>query len=320
MAFVIFGELKNVLMAIGARERKIIRASQISVVGNALLSALKIVVGLAAGSLAVVADGVDSASDIITSLITLYTAHIVARPPDLKFPYGYMKADTLATKALAFIIFFAGAQLALTSAGSLINHVESEMPSQIAVYVIIVSIIGKYLLAFYLRKVGRSVDSAMLIANARNMQNDVVISFTVLAGLVFTFIFEMPVLDKIAALLVSAYIMFIAFRIFMQTNREMMDGVDDKGIYQKIIQLVNSVEGAHNPHRIRVRKMGHLLLVAMDIEVDGNVSLDEAHKIGVEVEVQLKKIIPNLYDVLVHLEPLGNHEPDEAYGVSERDI
>ncbi|HEY9114137.1 MAG TPA: cation diffusion facilitator family transporter [Bacteroidales bacterium] len=307
-------------MAIGIREKRIIRASQISVGGNALLSVLKIVVGLAAGSLAVVADGVDSASDIITSLITLYTAHVVARPPNMKFPYGYVKADTVATKALAFIIFFAGAQLALTSAGSLINHVDSEMPSKIAVYVIIISIFGKYLLAFYLRKVGKSVDSAMLIANARNMQNDVVISFTVLAGLVFTFVFEMPVIDKIAALLVSVYIMFIAFRIFMQTNREMMDGVDDKGIYQKIINLVNSVEGAHNPHRIRVRKMGHLFLVALDIEVDGTVSLDEAHKIGVEVEVQLKKLIPNLYDVLVHLEPLGNHEPDEAYGVSERDI
>jgi len=307
-------------MAIGVREKRIIRASQISVGGNALLSVLKIVVGLAAGSLAVVADGVDSASDIITSLITLYTAHIVARPPDMKFPYGYMKADTVATKALAFIIFFAGAQLALTSAGTLINHVDSEMPSKIAVYVVIVSIIGKYLLAFYLKKVGNSVDSAMLIANARNMQNDVIISFTVLAGLIFTFIFEMPILDKIAALLVSAYIMFIAFRIFMQTNREMMDGVDDKGIYQKIIHLVNSVEGAHNPHRIRVRKMGHLLLVAMDIEVDGTVSLDEAHKVAVEVEMQLKILIPNLYDVLVHIEPLGNHEPNEAYGVSEKDI
>lgn len=307
-------------MAIGTRERKIIRASQISVGGNAFLSVLKIVVGLAAGSLAVVADGVDSASDIVTSLITLYTAHIVARPPNIKFPYGYMKADTVATKALAFIIFFAGAQLALSSAGSLINQIDGEMPSSIAVYAIIISIVGKFLLAFYLRKVGKSVDSSMLIANARNMQNDVVISFTVLAGLVFTFVFEMPVIDKIAALLVSAYIMYTAFKIFLQTNREMMDGVDDKGIYQKIIQLVISIKGAHNPHRIRVRKMGHLLLVAMDIEVDGTVSLHEAHKIAVEVETQLKILIPNLYDVLVHVEPLGNLEPDEAYGVSERDI
>lgn len=320
MAFVIFASFKHLQMAIGSREKKIVRASQISVAGNAFLSILKIVVGLYAGSLAVVADGIDSASDIITSLITLYTAHIVARPPDIKFPYGYVKADTVATKALSFIIFFAGAQLALTSAESLINHVESRLPSQMAIYVIIISIIGKFLMAFYLKKIGKSVDSAMLIANARNMQNDVVISFTVLAGLIFTFVFGMPVIDKIAALLVSAYIMFVAFRIFMQTSREMMDGVEDEHIYKSIIELVNSVRGAHNPHRIRVRKMGHLLLIAMDIEVDGKLSLDDAHKIGVEVEMKLKELIPNLYDVLIHVEPLGNLEPDEVYGVSEKDI
>jgi len=307
-------------MAIGVREKKIITASRISIAGNALLSALKIVVGLAAGSLAVVADGIDSASDILTSLITLYTARIVARPPDMKFPYGYVKADTVATKALAFIIFFAGAQLALSSAESLIDNVESQMPSMIAIYVVIVSIIGKYLLAYYLKKVGKVVDSAMLIANARNMQNDVIISLTVLTGLIFTFVFKMPVIDKIAALSVSVYIMFIAFRIFMQTNREMMDGVEDSQIYKKVIELVNSIEGANNPHRIRVRKMGHLLLVAMDIEVDGSVSLDDAHKIAIEVETQLKTLIPNLYDVLVHVEPLGNLEPDEVYGVSEKDM
>ena len=102
-------------MAIGSREKKIIRASRISIAGNTFLAVLKILVGLIAGSLAVVADGVDSAGDIAASLVTLYTAYIIARPPDRKHPYGYSKADTIATKILAFIIFFAGAQLAIVS-------------------------------------------------------------------------------------------------------------------------------------------------------------------------------------------------------------
>ena len=93
-------------MALGTREKKIVFASKVSIGGNALLSILKIVVGLLAGSLAVIADGIDSGSDIITSLVTLYAAHIVARPPDKKYPYGYLKADTIATKLVAFIIFF----------------------------------------------------------------------------------------------------------------------------------------------------------------------------------------------------------------------
>lgn len=319
-AFSIFGLTNYSIMSIGSRERKIINASKISIVGNAILSALKISVGLFAGSLAVVADGIDSASDIITSLITLFTAHIVGRPPDKKYPYGYAKADTIATKILAFIIFFAGAQLALSSGNRLLFSVEESMPNPIAIWVVVLSMVVKYFLAIYLKKTGKSVDSAMLLANSRNMLNDVVISVSVLIGLILTFVFEMPVIDKITALLVSIYIMVVAFKIFMQTNREMMDGVEDESIYKKVIDAANSVEGATNPHRIRVRKLAHYYIIALDIEVDGKLLVDDAHKIGVQVEQALKNNIPNIYDILVHFEPHGNIEPDEVFGISEEDL
>jgi len=304
-------------MSVGIRERKIINASWIAVIGNALLSVLKIFVGIMAGSFAVIADGIDSASDVLTSLITLFTAHIISRPPDLKYPYGYNKADTIATKLLAFIIFFAGAQLAISTSGKLIYPTVSEIPDSIAIYVILISIFGKYALAFYLKKTGKSIDSQMLIANARNMQNDVVISLSVLAGLIFTFVFELPIIDLITAFIVSIYIMFIAFRIFMQSNRDLMDGIDDPNIYQKIIKASKIVSGVSNPHRIRVRKMAHQYIVALDVEIDGNISLLKAHEISTKVETEIKKILPNVYDVLVHPEPTGNIEPNEAYGISE---
>jgi len=307
-------------MSIGLRERKIINASKISIVGNAVLSALKISVGLFAGSMAVVADGIDSASDILGSLITLFTAHIVGRPPDKKYPYGYAKADTIATKTLAFIIFFAGAQLALSSSNRLLFPVEGVMPDPIAIWVVVLSMVVKYFLAIYLKKTGKSVDSAMLIANSQNMLNDVVISVSVLIGLVLTFIFEMPVIDKITALVVSIYIMVVAFRIFMQTNREMMDGIEDEGIYKQIIDSVKSVKGASNPHRIRVRKLAHYYIIALDIEVDGKLLVDEAHDLGIQVEQAMKNNIPNIYDILVHFEPKGNIEPDEVFGISEKDL
>ena len=304
-------------MALGTREKKIVFASKVSIGGNAFLSVLKIVIGIIAGSLAVIADGIDSASDIITSIITLYTAYIVAKPPDKRYPYGYYKADTIATKVLAFIIFFAGAQLALLSVRRLIYNQPEVIPDNIAIYIIVISIIGKLLLSVYLRRVGKEVESAMLIANARNMQNDVVISFSVLLGLILTFIFKMPIIDVIAALMVSVYIMFIAFRIFMQTNRDLMDGVDDEEIYKKIIDQVKSVKGATNPHRIRVRKMAHLYIIALDIEVDGTLPLKEAHNLSTLVEKNIKQNIKNVYDVLVHVEPFGNRETDEVFGMSE---
>jgi cation diffusion facilitator family transporter len=297
----------------------ILKASWIAITGNAFLSVLKIAIGLISGSISVVADGIDSASDIVTSLITLVTARIISKPPNPKYPYGYGKADTIAAKALSFIIFFAGAQLALSTITKIIHPVERELPGIISIYAIIVSIIGKYALAFYLNKTGKHIDSPMLIANGRNMQNDVVISVSVLVGLAFTFWFQLPIIDVVTALLVSFYIMFVAFKIFMESNRDLMDGMRDTKIYNEIIEIVKSVEGAHNPHRIRVRKLANLFLVALDMEVDGNLSLTEAHAISREVDDLIKQKISNVYDVLIHIDPKGIKE-DEAYGVSEVDL
>ena len=115
--------------------------------GNALLAAAKVIAGLISGSLAVVADGIYSLSDIFTSLITLVASRILSKPPDIRFPYGYGKADTIATKGLSFIILFAGAQLGITTVRKLIQGTATELPTKLAIVVTIISIIGKLLLA-----------------------------------------------------------------------------------------------------------------------------------------------------------------------------
>ncbi|MDP3462871.1 MAG: cation diffusion facilitator family transporter [Bacteroidales bacterium] len=302
------------------REHQIIQASWLSIVVNALLSVLKIVVGLLAGSLAVVADGIDSASDIITSLITLVTARIISKPPNIRHVYGYDKADTVASKLLAFVIFFAGAQLAISTVHRLLENEARELPSIIAVVVVLVSIVGKQLLAFYLNSIGKKIDSSMLRANGRNMQNDVVISVSVLLGLIFTHLFNMPVLDALTALMVSIWIMIVAVKIIIKTSRELMDGVEDPGVYKTITEAVKQVKEAGNPHRIRVRKMAHYYIVALDIEIDGQLSLDEAHRISHQVEDNIKRKLSNVYDVLIHLEPVGNDNANEVFGISGKDL
>lgn len=308
-------------MALGVREQKIVTASKVAVYGNAVLSVLKIVVGIMAGSLAVVADGIDSASDVLTSLITLITAHIIARPPNPKYPFGYNKADTMASKILAFIIFFAGAQLAISTFGKLIHPEPRAIPGTLAVYIVIISIIGKQLLALYLKKAGKIQQSSMLIANAKNMQSDVMISFSVLVGLTATFIFKMPLLDVVTAFAVSAWIMATALKIFIESGRDLMDGVDDPEIYKKVIAACGRVKGVSHPHRIRVRKMAHLYIIALDIELPGTLPLQEAHTLSHQVEKEIRKAIGNVYDVVVHTEPEGTRdEKEEAFGVSESNL
>ena len=288
--------------------------------GNAILAILKIVTGLVAGSLAVVGDGIDSSTDVVTSFITLLTARILSRPPDKKYPYGYGKADTIATKVLSFVIFFAGMQLLITSIKRLITGEVTHMPSTLAIYVTLISIAGKFLLARYQFRIGKKTGSSMLIANGKNMQNDILISSSVLIGLIFIFVLKWPVLDKIFAILVSFWILKVAYQIFMQTNIELMDGTKDCTIYEKIFQAIEKVEGVHNPHRVRVRDIGHKLMIDIDMEVDGNLTLSEAHTMAHRVEESIKSGIDNVFDVTIHVEPLGDEIEEKDIGISRDEI
>ena len=299
------------------REYELKKASWIGMIGNALLAVLKIAAGLVAGSLAVVADGIDSMSDIITSLITLIAARILSRPPDIRYPYGYGKADTIATKGLSFIILFAGAQLAITTVHRLISGTVTEIPSPLAIIVTVISIFGKLLLAWHQKSIGRKTSSEMLKANGRNMQNDVLISVSVLIGLFFTFILKVPVIDPIAALLVSIWILKVGFEIFMKSNLDLMDGVSDCNIYNEIFSAIDRVEGAYNPHRVRARKIGDKIMVGVDLEVDGEISLQKAHDIAHQVESSIKSSIDNIFDVAIHVEPLGDKTKERKLGVSK---
>lgn len=303
-----------------AREKALIRTSWISVIGNAILSLCKIVAGLFSGSLAVVGDGIDSATDVITSIVILYTSRIINRPPNMKYAFGYEKADTIATKFLSFVIFFAGIEMFISTGRSLINAEERELPSFLAIYVTAFSIIGKLLLAAYQYRQGKKTGSSMLIANAKNMRMDVFISTGVLLGLFFTFVLKAPWLDSVTGLLISIYIMKTSIELFIETNVALMDGVKDTSIYKQIIHAVELVPGAMNPHRIRSRQLGNLYMIGLDIEVDGNLPLYEAHEIAQEVEESIKKNIENIYDIIVHVEPAGIEQTKEKFGIDKNKL
>ncbi len=302
------------------RVREIKKASLIAIAGNAILAVLKVVIGLMAGSLAVVADGIDSVEDIITSLITLITAKVLSRPPNKKFPYGYGKAETIATRLLSLVIFGAGIQLAIISVQKIIKGTQTDLPLKIAIYVTIISIIGKTFLSYHQFKIGNRINSDMLRANAKNMQNDILISFSVLIGLVFTHLFKMPVIDSIAALIVSVWIIKVAVQIYLKTNVELMDGIKDKKIYDIIFKAIDSVEGVNNPHRVVVRNVGHRLKIGADIEVDGNLSLHAAHELSNKVEESIRAKIDNLFDVTIHIEPIGDKTIEKEYGISRENL
>ena len=119
---------------------------------------------------------------------------------------------------------------------------------------------------------------------------------------------------------VSIWIIKVAFDIYKESNIEMMDGVKDTNIYDKIFLSVEEVDGAYNPHRIRVRKISEFYLIALDIEVDKDTKVSEAHLIAKQLKTGSSINIDNIFDILVHIEPLGNIEGDESVGISKENM
>ncbi|GHS96491.1 cation transporter [Bacteroidia bacterium] len=302
------------------RKKIMLLTSWISVLGNAFLSLLKIVIGVISGSLAVLSDGLDSASDVITSVVILVATPIISRPPNSKYAYGQENAENVASTILSFVIFFMGGQMFVTSIKKVIHPEVDQLPTTLAIWVTVISIIGKLLLALYQFQQGKRVGSSMLKANAINMRNDVFISAGVLLGLGFTYLLNLPILDPIIALLISIYIIYSAVGIFKEANLVLMDGLSDTSIYEKIIQAVEHVPGAYNPHRIRSHQIGNMYNIVLDIEVDGHLPLTEAHQIAQQVEDSIKTSIDDVYDIVVHVEPMGDTHCEEKYGVNKDNL
>lgn len=300
------------------KDRILIKTSWISTIGNAILSVAKIIIGFISGSLAVLGDGIDSATDVIISVVMLFTARIINKPPSRKYAYGYEKAESIATKVLSIVIFYAGIQMLISSIESFFSGEVKELPKTLAIYVTVFSIVGKLALTWYQFRQGKKINSLMLIANAKNMRNDVLISAGVLIGLFFTFILQLPILDTITGLIISVFILKTAIGIFMESNIDLMDGVKDESVYEKIFDAVEKVPGASNPHRVRSRQIGNMYMIALDIEVDGEISLNKAHDIAEKVEESIKEQVENVYDIVVHVEPKGHCSSGEKYGLDRQ--
>jgi cation diffusion facilitator family transporter len=300
------------------RSSTIRRASLIGIVGNGFLGLIKITAGLMSGSLALVGDGIDSFSDILTSLISLYAAKIMAEPPDRKHPWGHGRAETIATRLIGFAMFTAGFQLCL----SLIRQLSSPsasiplIPGKVALLAALVSIVLKSALAAYKGILGKKLQSTLLRADYINMRNDVFLSLGVLSGLILCHITGNSLYDRIIAFLLSLYIMYSAFKIFRESGSELMDGLEDPELYSRLFKAVEQVPGALNPHRCRIRKINTLYDIDLDIEVDGSISVNESHEIAHLVEEAIKEILPMVFDIMVHVEPSGSNREHEQFGLS----
>jgi cation diffusion facilitator family transporter len=295
------------------------KASWIALGGNFILAFSKICIGILSGSLAVLSDGIDSATDVLIAAMTLIASKITGKPGDREHPYGHGRIETVATAIISFILFFAGAQILFKALGGIFSGTSEKLPSTMAIWVTIASIGGKLALSWSQFHFGKKSGSPMLIANAKNMRGDVVTSAAVLVGLGLTYLTGLAVMDEILGALVALWILKNAVEIFLEANTELMDGTNSREPYKEIFAAIAKVPDVDNPHRVRLRRVGSMLIIDLDIEVDPAMTVYESHEIALKVEKSIKEALPDVYDVIVHIEPLGNEE-DEKYGLTAGDV
>ncbi len=296
-------------------------AGLIAFFGNAALAATKIIMGSVSGSLAVIGDGIDSSTDVLIAVATLIVSGITAEPSDADHPWGHSRAETTASLVLSCIIFTAGAQIIVQSATRIFNMLkgieESGEASLIAVLAAAISICGKSILAALQFHYGKIADSEIVKANAQNMKSDIILSGGVLLGVGLSHLFKQPLLDPIIAVLVGIWVIKNAVGIFREINLELMDGNTDNSLYKKLFEAAASVPGVANPHRARIRKMGSRFDIDLDIEVDPMITVFAAHEMSEQVEEKVRTAIPEIYDIVIHVEPSGSdlHQPEEKFGL-----
>ena len=305
---------------ISNRQKQMRTASIISLFGNLFLAILKIVYGISSKSSGILADGIDSSSDVLISIASLLVVKIISKPADAGHPWGHRREETVVTAFLSFVLFFSGAQLVITNISELIGGSVDIMASPMSYIVTGISILGKSALAFSQYILGRRAESEMLKANTKNMISDILVSASVIVGLLIYTITGSAIADSVIAALIGLWVIRTAIDIFVEVNDELMDGSTELEPYKIIFEAVNSVKGAFSPHRARMRNVAGFWDIDFDILVDPKCSIAEAHGIAVEVENAIKQKMDNVLDIVIHVEPLGDDGDGESFGLSEKSI
>lgn len=283
--------------------KKIKKVTWIGLIANLLLAAFKFTVGVIGKSQAVVADAVHSLSDIGTDVAVLLGVKFWSSPADSEHPYGHWRIETLVTAIIGIALFIAGIEIAYKSITS-INEVHKTGPSLIAIVGPMISIILKEVLYRWNKSVGKNIKSKALIANAWHHRSDALSSIPVLFAVLLASINpKFVIVDHIGAFVVSIFIMKVSWDILKESFGELVDVSAPKKDLKKIKDVIKKVTGVKSIHAVRTRKLGPGLHVDLHVLVDGNITVKEGHDISEEVKRELIEKGPDVFDVVVHLEP-----------------
>lgn len=288
-------------------KRGVQRVLIITLVLNIIVVIGKFVAGFLAGSLSVISDAVHSSVDSLNNIVGLVVMKYATAEPDEEHPYGHAKFETLAAFTIAGFLFVTCYQIAVSAISRIINP--SPTPPEISyltVGVMVTTIIVNIFVTVYEHREGKRLNSDFLIADAGHTKSDVLVSFSVLAGLGLVKLGYVWI-DPYIALGVAVVIAWNGYKIFKATVPVLVDAAPVPSI--RIAEIVNNTPGVHSAHDIRSRTLGNGMFVEMHLHVESDIEGDHirTHDLTEEVERRLEKEFGHVV-ATIHVEPLSMHE------------
>lgn len=293
------------------RYKKALDATWITITGNFLLSAGKLIAGVAGGSSALVMDAIHSASDMISSVIVIYGLSKASKPRDEDHPYGHGKAESLAGQVTAFILIIFALGFAWRYFQALFNPERIVKPKTVTLWIAVISYVAKEAMFRYKFRIARKLKSSALLADAWDHRTDAFSSLVVIAGIGIS-IFggkQLLIADKLAAIIIALIVVVAGTGIFRTAARELMDAMPPAEFIDRVRGVAMKVPRVLGIEKIFARKSGLSYLVDIHVEVDGNKTVTEGHEITCAVKEAIIRDIPEVLQVLVHIEPFypGDH-------------
>lgn len=270
------------------------------IITNVLLSIIKLVTGLLSYSQAMIADGINSLGDIVSSIMTLIGNKISSKPKDSDHPYGHGKAEYIFSLMIGVTLI----QFAIQIIKNAIDSYSSKQKVEFSIYLILVSIVViaiKYALYIYTKKVGSKTQSLLLVANSKDYRNDIFVTLGTLTSIIFDY-FSLYIADVIVAIIIAIWTGYSGFKIIVEAYRVLMDTNIDSKTIDKIRQIVLKIRGISHIDDITSKPTGLKYLIIIKVSVPGNITVNTAHKAAAIIRRRVNKL-DKIADTIVHINP-----------------
>jgi cation diffusion facilitator family transporter len=278
------------------------RITWVSVGVNVVLTAMQVIVGFVANSMALVADAMHTLSDIVSDAFVLWANRKGAEAADDEHPYGHGRYETAASLVLGLLLTVTGIGILVSAAGRMQSLQDLPPVGIAAMWAAVATLIGKEGLFRYMLKIAERLRSPMLVANAWHARADALSSLVVAAG-VGGALLGFPIADGVAAIVVGGMIIKAGIGFAWEAIRELIDTGLSAEEVKRIRATLAATSGVVDLHELRTRRMAHQVLVDVHVQVDGNITVREGHEIGEEARKRVLAAHPEVLDVLIHLDP-----------------